>query len=257
VIELAIRAARTAGQVLLERYGRPHEINIKGFRDISTEADLAAEETVFRVIREGCPDAEFVGEESNGSEYPDYGDAPTWYVDPLDGTTNFAHGMPTFSVSIAMARRGQVQCGVVYDPLLDHMFHSARGEGAFLNGRRLRVSGRGDLIDSIIMLDWPRDQALREQSARYLTRLAARVDTVRSQGSAALGFCYVAAGWADVYFQYTLSPWDVAAGLLLVEEAGGRVTGLRGQPAHVHQLDWLATNGLVHSAVLALEPYKA
>ncbi|HHX65019.1 MAG TPA: inositol monophosphatase [Chloroflexi bacterium] len=256
MLELAIRAAREAGQVLLERYGRPHEINVKGFRDISTEADLAAEETVFRVIREGCPGAEFVGEESSDGEYPDYGDAPTWYVDPLDGTTNFAHGMPTFSVSIAMARNGEVQCGVVYDPLLNHMFHTARGEGAFLNGRRLHVSDCDDLGDAVVMLDWPREQTLREQSARYLARLAARVDTVRSQGSAALGFCYVAAGWADAYFQYTLCPWDAAAGLLLVQEAGGRVTGLRGQPFTLHQPDWLATNGLIHEAMLAIGPHR-
>ncbi|OGO05835.1 MAG: hypothetical protein A2Y73_01675 [Chloroflexi bacterium RBG_13_56_8] len=255
MLDIAVRAAREAGCVLAQMYHRPHEISVKGLRDITTEADLAAEAVALRIIRDGCPDACFVSEESN-SAYRDYGDRPTWYVDPLDGTTNFARGLPMFCISVAMAIGDKVQCGVVYDPLLDQLFSAERGKGTYLNGQRLHVSSQRELIESLVMLDWPRVQAMREKSANFLARLAPRVDAVRSQGSAALGFCYVAAGWVEAYFQYTLLPWDVAAGLLLVEEAGGKVTDLRGSPHSLNQPDWLATNGLVHDAILALAPYE-
>jgi len=255
MLEIAIRAAREAGYLLAEKYNQPHEINVKGLRDISTEADLAAEAVALHIIREGCPDARIVSEESN-SHWQDYGDAPTWYVDPLDGTTNYARGLPTFSVSVVMAQGGRVLCGAVYDPLLGQLFYAERGQGAYLNDERLHVSSRGTLSECLLMLDWPRIPALREAALRLLSRLAPQVDAVRSRGSAALGFCSVAAGWADIYFQFTLSPWDVAAGALLVEEAGGRVTSLRGQPYVLSQPDWLVTNGLVHEAVLANGPFE-
>ena len=255
MLDLAIRAAREAGRVLMERFGRPHEISVKGLRDIYTEADLAAETVAIRTIRQGCPKAVFVSEESNIA-HGHSEDEPTWYIDPLDGTTNFARGLPPFSVSVAMARAGQVQCGTVYDPLLDQLFTAERGRGAFLNDRRLQVSARSALIDGLILLDWPRHQPWRDASARFLARLVPQVGTVRSRGSAALAFCNVAAGWAEAYFQFTLSPWDVAAGLVIVEEAGGKITGLRGQPSSLGQQDWLATNGLVHEAILGLGPYE-
>jgi myo-inositol-1(or 4)-monophosphatase len=254
MLEIAIRAAREAGQVLAQKYEGPHEISVKGLRDIYTEADLAAEKVVLGIIAEQCPGARFMAEESSHT-WQEHGDAPTWYVDPLDGTTNFARGLPMFSVSVAMARRDVLQCGVVYDPLLDQLFCAERGQGAYLNNRRLHVSTRSTLFDSLVMLDWPRNQAMREVGARFLARLAPQVDAVRSRGSAALGLCGVAAGWAEAYFQYTLGPWDVAAGVLIIEEAGGKVTDLRGQPYALTKPDWLATNGLVHEAVLALRPF--
>lgn len=263
MLEIAIHAAREAGRVLAQRYNQPHEIIVKGLRDISTEADLEAERVVMRIIREGCPDARFISEETS-SAIRNYGDSPTWYIDPLDGTTNFARGLPMFSVSVALARREQVQCGVIYDPLLDQLFYAERGQGAYLlsagdarPGHRLQVSSRDALIESIVMLDWPRDQDLRETSSRFLARLAPRVDCVRSRGSAALGFCAVAAGWAEGYFQFVLSPWDVAAGSLIVEEAGGMITDLRGQkPYSLDERSWLVTNGSIHQAILALGPYE-
>jgi myo-inositol-1(or 4)-monophosphatase len=161
-----------------------------------------------------------------------------------------------FSVSVGVALGGVPQCGAVYDPLLDQLFWAERGVGAFLGDTRLRVSERATLSETLVTLDWPREQRMREVSARFLARLAPRVDAVRSRGSAALGLCAIAAGWADIYFQYTLSPWDVAAGALIVEEAGGRVTDLHGRPYRLDEPGWLATNGRVHDAVLALEPYR-
>jgi myo-inositol-1(or 4)-monophosphatase len=266
MLDLAIRAAREAGRVLMQHYRGDHKVRVKGFRDITTEADLLAEETATRVIREGCPEARFLAEEAHhGQEHEGLGPqdlTPLWIIDPLDGTTNYARGMPMFSVSVAMARGGQVECGAVYDPLRQELFYAARGQGAYLligdaegPGERLAVSPTERLIDSLVLLDWPRDQALRRTSLAFLSRLALEVDTVRSRGSAALGFCYVAAGWADAYFQYTLGPWDVAAGMLLVHEAGGQTSDLRGEPPALHKGDWLASNGRLHQAVLGLKPY--
>jgi myo-inositol-1(or 4)-monophosphatase len=254
MLDIALRAAREAGYILAQYYDRPHAISVKGPRDIYTEADLAAETVALRIIRESCPDACIMSEETNTS-WQEAGDRPTWFVDPLDGTTNFARGLPMFSVSVAMARHGLVECGVVYDPLLKQLFWAERGRGAYLNERQLHVSTRPTLMDSLVTLDWPRAQAQRELAANFLARLAPQVDAVRSRGSAALGLCGVAAGWCEAYFQYTLGPWDVAAGALLVEEAGGRVTDLRGQPYRLDQPSWLATNGLVHTAILAVGPY--
>lgn len=255
MLRIAVHAAREAGRVLAQRFHRPHQISVKGLRDISTEADLAAEKAALRAIREACPNARLVSEESNRT-LPERDDQPTWYVDPLDGTTNYARGLPMFSVSVAMAQGGVVECGAVYNPLLDQLFSAERGQGAHLNGQSLQVSPQSELIHSLVMLDWPRAQPMRETSAHFLARLAPQVDAVRSWGSAALGLCYVGAGWVEAYFQFTLSPWDVAAGLLIVEEAGGKVTNLRGEPHSLAQPDWLATNGLVHDAILAIGPFE-
>lgn len=255
MIEIAIRAARKAGEVLAGMYRGPHEIVVKGERDIVTQADLAAEAIIMEEILAGCPDAWIVSEESH-SQRAASAERPTWYIDPLDGTTNFARGLPSFSVSIAMAQGGLVQCGTVYDPLHDHLFHVQRGQGAYLNGQRLHVSSVAALKDAILLLDWPRDQEIRQKSARSLLELVPQTDAVRSTGSAALSLCYLAAGWADLYFQYTLCPWDVAAGLLMIEEAGGRVTGIDGRPCALEQPDWLASNGLLHQAVLEAAPFR-
>ena len=248
MLQLVIDAARAAGEVLLQYYGRAHTVHTKGLRDISTEADIAAEQAVVSVIRAGCPDARFVAEESyqNGQ---DSSDAPIWYIDPLDGTTNYARGLPEFSVSVAMVRAGVIQCGTVYEPLVGHLFYASREQGAFLNGQRLQVSIRA-LSDALVLHDWPRQPDPRQQLAQIVTRLAPEVDCLRSRGSAALGFCAIAAGWAEAYLQLTLQPWDVAAGLLIVEEAGGCVSALDGQPYQLYQPTWLASNGLVHKQII-------
>lgn len=254
MIELAKRAALSAGRVLADMYQRPMDVRVKGERDIVTAADMAAEAVVMQEILAGCPEAWIISEETHSKRLAD-ADRPTWYIDPLDGTTNYARGLPSFSVSIGMAQRGELVCGVVYDPLHDHLFWAERGHGAWLNDRRLQVSDRDTLASSILLLDWPRDQEIRQKSARALTTLVPLTEAVRSTGSAALSLCYLAAGWADLYFQYTLMPWDVAAGVLLIEEAGGQVTGIDGRPYALEQLDWLASNGRLHEAVLSASPF--
>jgi len=256
MLATAIHAAREAGRVLLSLYRQPHEVVSKGLRDITTEADLAAEKIVMDIIQAECPGARFCSEETaNGT--PAEGDEPVWYIDPLDGTTNYARGLPMFCVSVAMAQKGVVQCGAVYDPLVGDLFTAERGQGAYLNDQRLHVSDRARLADATVLVDWPRDQALRERNARLVAQLAPQVDSVRSRGCAAQTICCVAAGWAEAYLQYTLKPWDVAAGLLILEEAGGKVTDLGGQPYNLHKADWLCTNGRIHAALLALDPLNA
>jgi len=249
MLDLAKAAAQAAGHELRSLYHQPMTVRSKGLRDLQTEADLAAERAVVALLREGSPDALIVTEEAASRPEPEPGQL-AWYIDPLDGTTNYARGLPGFSVSIAAARDGIVQCGVVYDPLLDLVFGAQRGQGAYCNGERLHVSQTADVGSSLVLLDWPRDPAPREAMADLLSRVVPVVDAVRSRGSAAFGMCAVAAGWADAYFQLTLQPWDVAAGWLIVEEAGGRVTDLAGAPSALSCGDWLVTNGLVHTAFL-------
>jgi len=254
MLDVAIRAARAAGDFMREQYLRPQRISVKGLRDIVTEADLEAEAITMREIRRGCPAAHFVTEESH-HEQLQYDGAPTWYIDPIDGTTNFARGVPEFSVSIGMAQDGKLQCGAVLNPITNQMFYAERGDGAYLNGQRLRVSRRNTLMQALASLDWPREPVARQRAGDFLARVVPEVDSIRSRGSAALGLCAIAAGWTDVYFQFTLLPWDVAAGIVIVEEAGGKVTDLHGAPYRIDSPSWLVSNGLLHAPFLALDPF--
>jgi myo-inositol-1(or 4)-monophosphatase len=250
MLELAIKAAYTAGSILRDYYGKQHAIYQKGLRDITTEADYAAEKAVMQAISDGCPGARFMTEESQ-QEYLEFTGTPIWLIDPLDGTTNYARGLPEFSVSIAMAVDGNVNVGVVYEPMTDQLFYAKHGQGAFLNRQKIQVSQRQQ-NDTLVQHDWPRQPAPRQKMAELVLAVSPYVDCVRSRGSAALGFCAVAAGWAEAYFQLTLQPWDVAAGLLIVQEAGGKVSSLNGSQHHLYNPDWLATNGLVHEQLLIL-----
>ncbi len=252
-LDLAIEAARQAGQVLLSQYRQPHQVIWKGLRDITTEADLAAEALSIEVIRRGCPDSLFVSEESNHADLRD-APQPVWYIDPLDGTTNFARGLGGWCVSVAEVQDGQVVCGAVYDPVTNELFTASRGRGAHLNCKPIHASTRATLAESIVLMDWPRDEGWREQSIRYFSRLAPRVFVPRSVGSAALALCYVAAGWADGYYQYTLKSWDTAAAGLILSEAGAHTSDMHGRPTQIDTPDWLASNGLIHEALLALGP---
>jgi myo-inositol-1(or 4)-monophosphatase len=255
-LELAIEAARLAGRVLLEHYRHTHDIVFKGERDITTEADLAAESACIELIRSRLPDSLFVSEESNQADQQDL-QRPVWYIDPLDGTTNYARGMTGWSASVAAVVNGEIVCGAIYDPVADELFTAAPGQGAWLNGDPIHVSARTTLAESIVLMDWPRDAGWREQGIRYFARLVPQIFVPRSIGSAALALCYVAAGWADAYYQYTLKPWDVAAAALILAEAGGRATDMSGRPPRLAMPDWLASNGHLHGALLALDPLAA
>ena len=246
-LETAVHAARAAGQILVERLPNPREVQVKGFRDIVTDADLAAEQAVIQTIRAQFPDHALLTEENGASA----GRAPyAWVVDPLDGTTNYSRRLPWFSVSIGLMHGDALILGVVYEPLRDYLFAAQRGRGATLNGAPIQVSALDQMSHTVIGLDWAHAQADRRDIVSSLKQLAPACGTLRGMGSAALGLAYVAAGWLDAYFHIGLKPWDLAAGVLLVREAGGRVTDLAGGAWRPWNPRVLVSNGHVHQAML-------
>jgi len=250
MLQTAVEAARRAGQVIVERYPAGRNVTVKGYRDIVTDADPAAEAVVLDLVRARFPDHTIISEEAGGSEI---GSGYTWVVDPLDGTTNYAHRIPIFSVSIGVLEGGEPLIGVIHDPLLDQTFVAERGKGATLNGEAIQASRVANLRHTLIALDWGHSDEVRAQTLSFLLRVAPRCGTVRALGSAALALAYVAAGWLDGYFHLALKPWDAAAGTLIVAEAGGRCSTLEGEPYRVNMPGCLATNGLIHEELLAIK----
>ena len=248
VINIATRAARSAARVLMRYYEQTDQLRIsaKSRNDFVSEVDRNAEQAIIRELRSKYPDHAIVAEESGRHSGNDY----QWIIDPLDGTTNYLHGFPQFSISIALLYRGRLEHGLVYDPLHDEMFTASRGEGALLNDRRLRVSDRSGLEGALIGTGIPfRD--LRHLDA-YLGMMKALVrDTagIRRPGSAALDFAYLAAGRLDGFWELGLSQWDFAAGALLVREAGGVVTDLAGGDRFLQTGNVIAGSVKVHKAM--------
>jgi len=251
LLNFAIQTAREAGRVLSEKFGRAIRVTNKGDIDLVTEADIASERLIVERIRSYHPRHAILTEESGdvislgdaGSEYK-------WIIDPLDGTTNYAHGYPCFCVSIALEHEGRVILGVVYDPTRDELFAAERGEGATLNGRSLRVSETEELNGALLCTGFPYDVRDRGDFARHFRNFIMRAQSVRRDGAAALDLAYVAAGRFDAFYEEGLRPWDVAAGVLLVEEAGGRVTHYDGSPFQIYTPPITASNGLIHEAML-------
>lgn len=247
-LAFALDLARQAGALLREGYGRAMQVEHKSEIDLVTEHDLRSERLLIEAIRDAYPGEGIVSEEA-GSEGTA---ARAWYLDPLDGTTNFAHGFPVFAVSIAYAEGSDIRLGVVYDPLREEAFHATAGGGAWLNGQRLRVSAVDRLERSLLATGFPYD--LRTNPDNNLNHFAAfsmRVQAVRRLGSAALDLAYVAAGRLDGFWELRLNAWDVAAGALLVREAGGVVTDLLGNPdVLATPTSVVASNGRIHEAML-------
>lgn len=247
LLDTAVEAARAAGQEIVRRLPQERDVHSKGFRDIVTDADLAAQEALAAIIRSRFPHHGILSEEGlePGSEAE-----TVWVLDPLDGTTNYARRLPPFSVSVAVAHDDMLVVGVVHDPLRDYVFCAERGAGAMLNGQRLHVSEVNDLGQAIAGLDFAREPAIRAGLMATMVAGSTRIRTFRAFGSAALGLCFVAAGWLDAYFHFSLAPWDCAAGGLIVMEAGGTVTQTDGKPWSYTQPRCLATNGKLHPAFL-------
>jgi myo-inositol-1(or 4)-monophosphatase len=244
----AVRAARAAGSMQRERLWREHEIRFKGEIDLVTEVDRECEALIVATLREEWPGHDILAEEN---EYAPAGSGFRWVIDPLDGTTNYAHGFPWFCVSIALEIDGIVRLGVICHPMMDELFTAVRGEGAFLNGRRLRVSRRGPLKSCLLATGFPYDRTRENENnfENFLNfQMAARA--VRRAGAAALDLAYVAAGRLDGFWECKLKPWDVAAGQLLVTEAGGRVTNHAGEPFSIYDHRILASNGLIHGEMV-------
>jgi myo-inositol-1(or 4)-monophosphatase len=242
--------ARDAGALLRKRIDDRHTIQYKGEVNLVTEADHLSEALIVERIRESFPDHGILAEESpetaNGSVF-------RWIIDPLDGTTNYAHGYPVFCVSIALEAKGEIHLGAVYNPMLDELFTAEKGAGAFLNGRRLKVSGTVKLSRSLLATGFPYDiREDRNNNINYFESMILKTQAVRRAGSAALDLAYVAAGRFDGFWELKLMPWDMAAGWLLVVEAGGIVTDLHSAPFDLHSPHILASNGLIHAEMSRL-----
>ncbi len=244
-LEVALEAAREAGAVLLSEHSRPQKISYKGDVDLVTETDKRSEAIVVGRLRREFPDHRIVAEEGSGgaagaSRYE-------WHVDPLDGTTNFAHGYPCFAVSIALLEDGQPLVGVVFNPVSDELFSAARGEGAFLNEKPIRVSEMKKLTTSLVATGFPTHKRGENVNIHYYWQFTLRSHGVRRDGSAALDLCSVACGRFDAFWEFGLNSWDTAAGILMISEAGGKVTDLRGGSYRPGGPDLLVTNGHIHA----------
>jgi myo-inositol-1(or 4)-monophosphatase len=242
--------AREAGALLRERIDDRHTVQYKGETNLVTEADHLSEGLIVERIRGSFPDHCILAEESpetaNGSGF-------RWIIDPLDGTTNYAHGYPVFCVSIALEAEGKIRLGAVFNPMLDELFTAEKGAGAFLNGRRLKVSRTAELSRSLLATGFPYDiREDRNNNINYFEAMVLNTQAVRRAGSAALDLAYLAAGRFDGFWELKLMPWDVAAGWLLVEEAGGVVTDLHSAPFDLHSPHILASNGLIHAEMSRL-----
>ena len=239
----AIEIARAAGGLLLPIFERRVRVEYKDEVDIVTEADRASERLIVERLRAHFPDHAIVAEEggSHASDSP-----YCWYVDPVDGTTNFAHSFPFFCVSIGLERAGEGVVGVVYDPIRDELFTAERGAGAWLNNRPIRVSSIAALSHSLLGTGFPARRRHENPNIHFYYQLNMVSHGVRRAGSAALDLCYVACGRMDAFWEFHLNPWDVAAGMVLVSEAGGRVTDMRGGPYSLSSETLVASNGLIH-----------
>ena len=250
-IEYLERLARQAGQILRAGYSKKHEVSYKGEIDLVTEIDAQSENLLLSEIREKFPDHYIHSEESG---ILDGNDAHIWYIDPLDGTVNYAHGIPVFSVSIGYAYAGELKLGVVYDPLREEMFSAVKGKGATLNGEPIQASGTSELARSLLATGFPYDMWHTEDDnlASY-GRFAKLTQGVRRLGSAALDLCYVGCGRFDGYWERTLQPYDVAAGGLIATEAGATVTALDGLSSYLTKSpSVLAANPVLHQKMLAV-----
>jgi myo-inositol-1(or 4)-monophosphatase len=250
--EVAVETALEAGKILRKEYACPPEIKYKGDVDLVTQADKLSEQAIVDRLSKYFPTHAIAAEEGLGSDH----DAEyRWHVDPLDGTTNFAHGYPCFSVSIALAHRDKVIAGVVYNPIYEELFAAARGEGATLNGKKIFVSKVPSLATSLLCTGFPVHKRNASPNIHYYYDFTLRSHGVRRDGSAALDLASVAAGRFDGFWEFGLKRWDVAAGVILVEEAGGKITDFHGAPYQLGGPVVLATNGLIHEEmrVVALD----
>jgi len=251
LITVMARAARKAGSRLARDFGEVENLQIsrKGPADFVTHADLKAEAVLREELSAARPDFGFLMEESGETAGRDT--TQRWIVDPLDGTINFMHGIPHFAISIALEQNGQIVAGLVYEPVNGNMFHAEKGRGAFLNDRRLRVSARGQLIDAVVATGIPHHgRHGQAQFLSILSHLMTKVSGVRRFGAASLDLAYVAAGRCDAFWETGLAPWDIAAGILIVKEAGGFVTELDGSEHSLQSVGILAANQGLHTALV-------
>lgn len=248
------QAVLKAGEILMDYWHAPREIQRKGRIDLVTSADLAIEKNVKQSLAEILPEASFLAEESVSREdlqRPLSG--PTWIIDPLDGTTNFAHGFPFVAISVALWDQGEIQLGFVHLPVMNELFQASLGRGTLLNDKAVTVSSTGRMEDALVATGFP--YSVRESLPPILSWMETMLATtqgIRRAGSAAIDLAYTAAGRFDAFYEIQLKPWDTAAGWLLVREAGGKVSQMDNAPFHPQRSSILATNGLIHEQMVAL-----
>lgn len=248
-IDIGREASALIAQATARRSSGDNSFELKGEYDLVTETDRASEKLIVERLQAHFPSHAIVAEEGGGkqstSEY-------CWYVDPLDGTTNFAHGFPVYNVTLALERAGQLICGVIIDPTRDDVFSAEAGAGAYLNGKRIRVSKASRIEDSLSATGFPSRKRHQNVNVHFYYQLAMLSHGVRRAGAAAIDLAYVACGRLDLFWEFSLNPWDMAAGVLLVREAGGTVTDMHGGPFHLRSKHVLADNGLVHGETVDL-----
>jgi myo-inositol-1(or 4)-monophosphatase len=246
----ALEAARIAGGILVEYARNGFRVEYKDTVNLVTDADRRSEQAIVNVIRKAWPDHQVLAEEEGmQGAAADY----RWVIDPLDGTTNFAHGFPAYCVSIGLEYRGRCILGVVLDPTRQELFLAETGRGAYLNGTRLRVSSTATLNAALLVTGFAYDiRETRENNLNHFSHFAVRAQGLRRMGAAALDLSYVAAGRFDGFWELKLHPWDTAAGLVILQEAGGRLTDFKGTPYSIYEPSIVASNGLIHDEMLAV-----
>ena len=250
-VEVAVSAALAAGKIQRDRSQKIGKVSPKGSRDLVTEVDILCEQEVIRVIKKRFPDHQILAEESGASEG---NSSPSkWIIDPLDGTINYAHGFPCYCVSIGLEHEGEIIVGVVYNPNMDELFVAEKGKGATLNSDPISVSSIPKLEDSLLVTGFTPEvvHSLDDNMDAFRDFMKAS-QAVRRPGSAAIDICYTAMGRFEGFWELKLHPWDVAAGILIMQEAGGKVTKLDGTPLTVYDRQILASNGLVHDEMVAI-----
>jgi len=248
-LETAVEIARESGALLATWFERRVPFEIKGEYDLVTEADRASERLIVERLRTHFPSHGIVAEEGGGHESTS---AYRWYVDPLDGTTNFAHSFPFFNVTLALEVSGELVAGVIFDPIHNELFTAEHGAGSYLNNRRIRVSKTDKLANALVATGFPSRKRHLSVNIHFYHQLGMLTHGVRRCGSAAIDLAYVACGRMDAFWEFGLNPWDMAAGRLLVAEAGGKCSGMHGEEHQLRGPDLLVDNGLIHDEILGL-----
>ncbi|MER3446620.1 MAG: inositol monophosphatase [Candidatus Dadabacteria bacterium] len=247
-IRVAEEAAKEAGKILIENLGKIREIEYKAKNSLVTKVDMLSESLIIKIIESNFPSHGILAEERGKSKGTS---AYLWIIDPLDGTTNYAHTYPVFSVSIALEVEGIVRLGVVYDPTRDEFFSAELGKGAYMNGKSIRVSEVGTVSEGLICTGFTHEKEwMVDENLRHFENFIRNAQAVRRDGSAALNLCYVACGRYDGFWELGLHPWDTAAGALILRESGGKVTDFSGGEFNIYGEETLATNGLIHEEMI-------
>lgn len=257
MLETAKAAAKAAGEFQKEKWNTGFKVEYKSEINLVTEVDKASEKMIIDCISKDFPDHDILAEEGQG---PRKDSMYKWIIDPLDGTTNFAHSYPLWCVSIALESQGEIVLGVVYDPVKDEMFVAIKGQGAYLNGKKITVSPHKPLKKALMATGFAYNlREVENNNFEHFTNMLMQAQSVRRDGVAAIDLCYVACGRYDGYWELNLFPWDMAAGLIILEEAGGKVTLFNGGPFTVYDKEILATNALIHNDVIKVlkKSYRA